>query len=729
MRITSIRTFAFAAGLTAVLLCGGVPARAADVSCASLQTIATPNVTTADGQLNAVAALSPSNVWAVGTSHAGALIEHFDGTHWTIIQGANEGRYATLVGVAAILPTDVWVIGNSSGSPFSERWNGRAWQNVPVPVTGGDSDSLNALAAISARDMWAVGRSYDKHTLITDQLIEHWNGSSWRIVPDPTGSHFRPLAIAALSADDIWVGGERRYDESAVAEHWNGRRWTVSATPVAGQLDSLSASSPSDIWAVGGVFNPDDTLDFNSLIEHWNGHKWSASRQRISDAVLTGVAAISPNDAWAVGRYGTPTAHGRELIEHWNGRVWSIAKTPSVPVQGDLNAISAGRHGDLWAVGRDIDRYGGSQPVAQRESAGYWTPTAPAAVDRPNGFLSAISTVSPTDVWAAGGHRTATGVRAVVDHFDGKSWNQTMLPLPAWLRVEQANIPWGEQVFEGSNFYDVSLNAIAAISPSDVWVAGFAQGLAYPAAQIPLIEHWNGKRWQISSIPVGSGEIEGLLAFSSGNIWAVGSNKAASQPLMVHWNGKTWKTVISPDVSGGSLTAISAVGTSDIWAVGTKLVYCEIDNCVYTLAEHWNGSKWSVTPTQSPLHEITTVGFLGVASVGPADIWAGGQDIEHWNGKSWSEKSMPRLSQSYIQALSGSGPRDVWALIRLGGNPTIVMGTAVDHWDGSSWQRVTLPAGGIRTSAMLTGLASREGQTWAVGSRGNLSIALHNPTC
>ena len=72
MRTTPIRLLGFAAALTAVLSCGGIPARARAVSrvtsCASWQTIATPNVTTADGQLNAVAALSSSNVWAVGTA-------------------------------------------------------------------------------------------------------------------------------------------------------------------------------------------------------------------------------------------------------------------------------------------------------------------------------------------------------------------------------------------------------------------------------------------------------------------------------------------------------------------------------------------------------------------------------------------------------------------------------------------------------------------------------------
>ncbi|HUE23243.1 MAG TPA: hypothetical protein VMQ86_16275, partial [Bryobacteraceae bacterium] len=67
-------------------------------------------------------------------------------------------------------------------------------------------------------------------------------------------------------------------------------------------LQAISASSPSDIWAVG------------SSIIHFDGAKWTAfpvagntNQVCVSgvctsgSSVLSGVADISPTDAWAIG--------------------------------------------------------------------------------------------------------------------------------------------------------------------------------------------------------------------------------------------------------------------------------------------------------------------------------------------------------------------------------------------------------------------------------------------
>src|SRR5436309_3023426 len=46
---------------------------------------------------------------------------------------------------------------------------------------------------------------------------------------------------------------------------------------------------------------------------------------------LTGVAAVAPNDIWAVG-YSSLSPYGgteRTLIEHWDGTSWSIVPSPS----------------------------------------------------------------------------------------------------------------------------------------------------------------------------------------------------------------------------------------------------------------------------------------------------------------------------------------------------------------------------------------------------------------
>ena len=71
-------------------------------------------------------------------------------------------------------------------------------------------------------------------------------------------------------------------------------------------------------------------------------------------SLLSGVAATSSCDAWAVG--GDPVGSRTEpLIEHWNGRFWRQVPSPQPgagqSAGGTLAAVAAGSFGDAWAVG------------------------------------------------------------------------------------------------------------------------------------------------------------------------------------------------------------------------------------------------------------------------------------------------------------------------------------------------------------------------------------------
>ena len=65
---------------------------------------------------------------------------------------------------------------------------------------------------------------------------------------------------------------------------------------------------------------------------------------------LSGVAAISASDAWAVGAYNEPGNPGLTFIEHWNGRTWQQVPAPS-PLDSQLIAVTAVSVNDVWAVG------------------------------------------------------------------------------------------------------------------------------------------------------------------------------------------------------------------------------------------------------------------------------------------------------------------------------------------------------------------------------------------
>jgi hypothetical protein len=79
-----------------------------------------------------------------------------------------------------------------------------------------------------------------------------------------------------------------------------------------------------------------------------------ASPTLASNDTLTGVAARSATDIWAVGfrqdRSGAIPI-GRTLTEHWNGSAWSVVASPNVGSNDNLLNAVAAVPGDVWAVG------------------------------------------------------------------------------------------------------------------------------------------------------------------------------------------------------------------------------------------------------------------------------------------------------------------------------------------------------------------------------------------
>jgi len=68
------------------------------------------------------------------------------------------------------------------------------------------------------------------------------------------------------------------------------------------------------------------------------------------DNALTGVAATSAHDAWAVGRSVTGTVHNT-LILYWNGTKWARVPSPAPGSSSDLLAVAATSASNAWAVG------------------------------------------------------------------------------------------------------------------------------------------------------------------------------------------------------------------------------------------------------------------------------------------------------------------------------------------------------------------------------------------
>lgn len=268
--------------------------------------------------LHGASATSASDVWAVGSDYVSKgtkypiiypTIEHYDGNAWSLAASAQPTQVGSLLGVAAVTPSDVWAVGsgrNSAGVSGSmiQHWDGTSWTEVSSPVTGA---TLTSVAAISPSDVWTVGYT------ATAGLAMHYDGTSWTVssLPAPSGT-WQLSSVSADSAGDVWAAGYVNGSGGAqhpLVEHFDGSGWSVTQAPDLGSsypanwFTAILAISPSNVWAIGGA-SPLNTTNV-ALVEHFDGTSWTvqpAPANGANSAVgYGGLATTGSGTLWAVG--------------------------------------------------------------------------------------------------------------------------------------------------------------------------------------------------------------------------------------------------------------------------------------------------------------------------------------------------------------------------------------------------------------------------------------------
>jgi hypothetical protein len=221
---------------------------------------------------------------------------------------------------------------------------------------------------VGANNVWAVGNT-DNGPVKT--LIEHWDGTSWTVVPSPSpGSGFDDelSGVAATSATNIWAVGQFTPvggNQTALILHFDGTSWKQVPSSIAdGTFSSLAAvavTSPTNAWATG--------FDEHSqpLMLHWDGTAWQrASIPPLSSGTgeLAGVTASSASNAWAVGSTFDGFAH-QNLVLHWDGSAWTRITSPNFTGSDFLGNVVGTPNGGFWTVGADnADDLGPEQVIA-----------------------------------------------------------------------------------------------------------------------------------------------------------------------------------------------------------------------------------------------------------------------------------------------------------------------------------------------------------------------------
>jgi hypothetical protein len=303
----------------------------------------------ARGQLLGVAAASSSDVLAVGGFNPGqpptALLtkpyaEHWNGTGWSATRVPlgtvyPSGQAAQLNGVTEIAPGDGWAAGTVSdpsslaSKTLAYHWDGTAWTRSPTPNPAGPSQTneLNAVAARSAADVWAVGG--DNYETVS--LVLHWNGSAWRQVSVPDiGS----LDAVTVAPGRVWIAGGDQVDQ------FDGTTWTKLPAPQSGLIITGLADNAAGLWAVGYVeFScGEGQVCTTSAAALWNGTTWTS----VSAGGGTGASGVV-----AVGSKVLATAGAQVFQLSATGATAQV--TPAINAQ--LAAVAADPAGNPWAVG------------------------------------------------------------------------------------------------------------------------------------------------------------------------------------------------------------------------------------------------------------------------------------------------------------------------------------------------------------------------------------------
>jgi hypothetical protein len=326
-------------------------------------------------------------------------------------------------------------------------------------------------------------------------------------------------------------------------------------------------------------------------------------------ATLVALAVRSPRDVWAVGLFS---------IQHWDGHGWSDVGYPAPQAVG-------------------------------------YTGTA---------AFTGIAAVGPEDAWAAAHEQ--------LEHWDGTRWTATNAA------------PFRQR---GTNEYHLFSNG-----PDDAWVTwrherNFLNG--GDSVSFGGIEHWNGKAWARIRPPAVENTTPGddfayadtpwLVSSPDGAAWTAGdivrgtiAGNLSATPATERWNGQRWRRVPLPRITYPyTLDSVAAPTRTDAWIAGERS--STTGNAAFdSIIVHWDGSRWTVTPTGFPstgnfIEEIRDI------AASPTRAWAVGAYrksynanddglLLSWNGKRWQRLNLSGLQGHVLLAVAADKSGEAWAV-------------------------------------------------------------------
>jgi len=149
----------------------------------SWDAVSSPSV--GNSYLTGVTRVPGSNhAWAVGTSVSGSqgFTERWDGSAWSLVGSPVPpgSTYYELQDVTSFGELSAWAVGstqsNLSEVTLIEHWDGTSWTIVTSPNQGSGANALNAVARVPGTGhLWAVGEYFNGSATFGGSLIERYS--------------------------------------------------------------------------------------------------------------------------------------------------------------------------------------------------------------------------------------------------------------------------------------------------------------------------------------------------------------------------------------------------------------------------------------------------------------------------------------------------------------------------------------------------------------------------
>jgi hypothetical protein len=264
-----------------------------------------------------------------------------------------------------------WTFTSTGRVQTVQRWHDGRWAMMPLPVAPDPVHTtlyLSDVDPLSATDAWAVGGTYQAgaeivgNTIPLGALVEHWDGSSWQIVPNPAADAPDTVlsAVAARSATDIWAVGYQAVGSGygTFTEHYDGTSWTVVASPEGTGRSSfrdVSVGADGAVYAVGSQLLAGSATDAAPLAARWAGDGWQVmDLPDLGNGRMNKVYAANASSVWVI----VEVPDGAHTFAHWDGSTWAMVEAPGPKGLGlryYYAAIDGTGPNDVWAVGSVTD--------------------------------------------------------------------------------------------------------------------------------------------------------------------------------------------------------------------------------------------------------------------------------------------------------------------------------------------------------------------------------------